>query len=59
MVCDLKSLCVRRAGNKDRIGANRVSVSFQACGTRKTVDWSAVLQNLARSRFGSGKELGP
>ena len=45
----------RCAGNKDRL--HRVSVSFQACEARKAVNWSAVLQNLARSCFGSGKEL--
>jgi len=57
MVCDFKSLCVRCAGNKDRLGESRVSVSFQARETRKAVDWSPVLQNFARDCSGRGKEL--
>src|SRR5437763_2018506 len=40
MVCDFKSLCVRCAGNKDRLGESRVPVSFQARETRKAVDWA-------------------
>jgi hypothetical protein len=57
MVCDFKSLCVRCAGNKDGYGINRMPVSFQACETRKAVDWSAVLQNFARGRSGCHQEL--
>ena len=57
VVCDFKSLCFRRAGN-ERHGVTPVPVSFQACETRKALDWSAVLQNFARGCFGSGKRLG-
>src|SRR5438874_2287870 len=54
---DLESLCVRRIGNKDRLGTNRVPVSFQACQTRKAVDSSPVLQNAARGCLSRDKEL--
>jgi hypothetical protein len=56
VVCDFKPLRIRCAGNKGKFGANRVPVSFQAKG--KAVDWSAVLQNFARDRFGCDEELG-
>jgi hypothetical protein len=57
MVCDFKSLRVRRAGNKDRLGPNRLPVSFQACETAKAVDSSSVLQSPARGCFGFDQEL--